>query len=99
MNKRFIILLDSVEDAQNKALIEWVKESKLGWWHWFQNSWLLASHDESWNARTIRDKLGELVPNVNCLVFELKDGEGTWSGFGPNKEPKDMFGWLRKNWE
>lgn len=99
MKKRFIILLDSTDDAQNKALIEWIKENKLGWWHWFQNSWLLASHSGNWTAGKIRDKLCEFFPGANILVFELNEGEGSWSGFGPTKEPKDMFGWLRKNWE
>lgn len=99
MKKRYIILLDSSTDAENKELIEWIKTEKLGWWHWFQNSWLLASHSNRWTAAMIRDKLCEVFPKANNLVFELKEGEGTWSGFGPNKEPKDMFDWIRKNWK
>lgn len=98
MKKRFVVMIDSVTEDQNKKFLAWVKEENVGWWHWFDNSWLISNNRDHLTAATIRDKAMEIYSGENVLVLELHEGEGTWSGFGPNSGDKDMFKWIRDNW-
>ena len=98
MKKRFVIIIEVSTKEQNDAFLAWIKAEKLGWWHWFQNTWLLSNPAGSLRASGIRDKLRECFGTANTLVLELKNGEDTWAGFGPKTDDKDMFKWLRKNW-
>ncbi len=99
MNKRFIIMLNSATAEQNNALLEWIKFEQVGWWHWLKDSWLIATRQNHLTAESVRDKIGEICPGVHNLVIELKEGEGTWAGFGPNTDDKNMFTWLKDNWK
>lgn len=98
MKKRFVLIIESSTKDQNDAFLVWVKEQRMGWWHWFQNAWLLSNPSGNLTASVIRDKAGEYFPGENTLVIELKEGEGTWSGFGPKSEKRSMFAWLKRNW-
>lgn len=96
--KRFIISIDSSNNAQNKALIDFIKSNKVAWWHWLENSWLIVDPAEKLTARKIRDALGKTHPKVNTLVIELRKGGDTWSGFGPAGKKRNMFDWLKNTW-
>lgn len=98
MNKRFIILIDNTDSDKDDKFIEFVKEEKLGWWHYLNNSWLIKTSKEI-RAKDLRDKVREIY-NENCLVIEIReDGADTWSGFGPKGENRNMFTWIHKNWK
>lgn len=99
MTKRFIVILHSATDEQNEAFLAWLREKKLGWWHWFQGSWLLATNSDSWTAAQVRDIVREKFSDVHHIVFELHEGEGTWSGYGPKGENNNMFSWINDNWK
>jgi|GEM_PF-842201 hypothetical protein len=101
MKRRFVILLDRSTPEQNKAFIEFLKTSDInGYWHWLNNSWLIATYNLEITGAQIRDKIKEIFPDVNNMVLVLnEDGTDTWAGFGPKSEDRDMFRWLRTNWK
>lgn len=99
MKKRFIVIIESSTKEQDDAFLAWIDDQHLGWWHWFQNVWLLSNPSGHLTASTVRDKIDEYFPRKDTLVIELKEGEGTtWSGFGPKSEKGNMFAWLKRNW-
>jgi len=100
MNIRLIVLHDKTTSQQDKAFNEWLKAEGIGWWRWFDGSWLLDSSSDNHTADKVRDKFIEIVPKVNVLVLELKaDGNDTWAGFGPSSKEENMFKWIRRTWK
>src|SRR5690348_12613400 len=99
MKKLFIVLVESSTDEQNTEFLEWIKAKNLGWWHWFQNAWLLTNSQGHLSSEVIRDELKSFFGTANTFVMELTNYDGAWSGFGPNTEKKNMFKWLHDNWK
>ena len=99
MKKRFIICLnDNTTKEQDKKFIEFIKENKLGWWHWLSNTWLISDSNGKLNAPDLRSKLKEFFPNNFNMVFEFGEDQERWAGYGTKNKDKDMFDWLKKNW-
>ena len=98
MRKRFIILMNPASTEQNDLFLKWINGEGLGWWHWFQGSWLLTNPKGHLTSVTIRDKLSEIFGLSNNLVIELRSTDDTWSGFGPSSPEKNMFKWIRDAW-
>lgn len=99
MSKRYIVALDSSTNEQNYALQDFIKENSLGWWYWIKTFWLIIDSKEKFSASDIRDVLNRTHPKVDCLVIELNEHGDTWAGYGPATEEKNMFKWIKKNWE
>jgi len=99
MKKRLIVLHDLTTSKRDEAFLNFLKKERMGWWRWFEGSWLLVTSNEAHTAESIRDTLVTIYPNVNLLVLELKpDGTDTWAGFGPSP-PQSIFTWLRDYWK
>ena len=98
MKKRFVVMIETSSKEQNDSFLEWIKEERLGWWHWFQNVWLLSNSRGHLSASDIRDKLKEFYGTANTLVLELRGADDTWSGRGPKNEKRNMFKWIKSNW-
>ena len=99
MKKRFIISLNSKTPEQEQVLVEYLKSSGYGWWHWLNNTWLIVDKKGTSSARRFRDELGRLLPGVRNVVFELRGHDDTWAGFGPSGGEQNMFEWIKKNWK
>lgn len=98
MKKRFIISLNSSTDEQDQELIKFIKDNHLGWWHWITNTWLISDARGKFTAKTLRTELRKIFPGVYLMVFELSEEGDTWAGFGPTAEDKNMFTWVKNNW-
>lgn len=98
MRKRFVVCLNSSTNEQNEKFKEFIKESRLGWWHWLSNSWLLVDSKGQCTASSLRDQLNRNYPGIHSLVLELRGDDDTWAGFGPSGEDKNMFKWIKENW-
>ena len=98
MKKRFIIFIEDSTKEQNDSLLDWIRSENIGWWHWFQGSWLLSNARGHLSASVIRDKLKQIYGTSNTFVIELNNGGDTWSGYGPDTDQKNMFTWIKKNW-
>lgn len=98
MRKRFIILMNPASTEKNDLLMQWIKDEGLGWWHWFQGSWLLSNSKGHLTATIVRDKLVEIFGPDHSLVMELRGKDDTWAGYGPSSPEKSMFKWIREAW-
>jgi len=98
MKKRFVVLIESSTKEQNEIFLSWIKSEGIGWFHWFQNTWLLSNVRGHLSASDIRSEVRKAYGSANTLVLELQGVNDTWAGFGPNSEEKNMFKWIRDNW-
>ena len=98
MKKRFSIHLNESTDLQNQAFREFIAAKKLGWWCWISNYWLIVDWKGELSARALREELDAIYPKTRKLVMEI-NGNTVWSGYGPNSSDKDMYAWLRQNWD
>lgn len=94
MSRYFVIGVATVTENQQKALRTYLGEIGT-WWNWISGFWLFVA-DEDIEARTLRDKTQEITNAARCLVVEVTPV--TWSGLGPSGEDKNMFKWIRRNW-
>jgi hypothetical protein len=93
--KRYIIAVNSVNPVADKAFITFLKATKLGWWHYINNVWLISDKKEKLESKVLRDKVVEIYSAKYCIVIEIGDDRDTWSGFGA----KGMFDWLKLHWK
>ena len=98
MKKRFVIALDSGTSEQDKAFQDYIESTNVAWWHWIKNVWLIGDNYDRVTAKGLRDKVCEIYPRIDNVVLELREDGDTWSGYGPNQEPRNMFKWLLNNW-
>jgi hypothetical protein len=98
MKHRYIVCIDNSTPEQEKAFIAFLEEKGMGWWHHLKNTWLLYKTTNSPNELIlIRDSVVRIFKNANNMVFYLAKGEGTWAGFGPSGEDRNMFKWINEN--
>jgi hypothetical protein len=97
MKRRFIVAVSGLDKGDQDAFVKFIREKSMGWWHWIDDVWLLTDRTESVTTTEIRDHLKALNSSRRCMVFEVPEDK-TWSGFGPNKPPQDMFHWIKNTW-
>ncbi len=97
MKKRFIVGMDTITEEQEKAFLKYLKTTRLAWWHWIDNFWLIVDRSEKFTAEKLQNEIKKLIPLERLLVIEVKGG-APWSGFGPKTEKLNMFNWLLYTW-
>jgi hypothetical protein len=95
MRKWFVVGIESMTAEQEKSFLEYIRDKRMGWWHWIPNLWLITGSDAV-GCSDIRDKLMNLAPAKNTLVLAVNPV--TWAGFGPKSDKRDMFRWLNRTW-
>lgn len=98
MKNRFIVCVDNSTKSQDNQFIEFLNENRLGWWHYLQNTWMIVDSSGQITITDLRDYAKEAFDNEYNMCFQLYEGEGTWSGFGPTSDNRNMFKWIRENW-
>ena len=98
MKKKFAVAMDTNSKSGNEEFKEYIRENGYGWWNRINGFWLLVDSNGELSASELSTDLDEFFPGARRLVIELKEDEGTWSGYGPNNEDKNMFTWIKKNW-
>jgi hypothetical protein len=95
-NRRFIIAVDGLNAAQERALHANVFKRE-SWWHWIDNIWLMTTRDEAISAGRIRDDIRRLSPKARIMVLEV--GHNSWATSGPgNAKGESMAKWLLSTW-
>ena len=96
MKKRFVVCYsDNIPKEKEMHFIQFIKDNKLGWWHWISNMWLLVDSSGQMTASILRDKICKLYSENRVMVIELDGDRDTWAGFGPT-QPKNMFDWIKQ---
>jgi hypothetical protein len=98
MKKRYIVCVNNSNKIQNEEFLKYLRQKKFGWWHYLDNTWLIVDTKGSSNVQEIRDKARDAFSNEYNIIFELKEGQGTWAGFGPSSKNRNMFKWIKENW-
>jgi hypothetical protein len=98
VKKRFVVALDSHTSAQDVKFKEYVSKAGYGWWYWIDGFWLLVDISGMLSAEQLRKDLSEIYPGVRLMVLEINGSTDTWAGFGPSGVDKNMFTWLKENW-
>lgn len=99
MKKRYIVSISGNTTAQeDEKFSAYLKEKRVGWWHWLTNTWLIVESSGLVDAKDLRDKAIEIYNGKNNLVLEIPDG-GNWFGYGPMTQNKDMFKWIKEYWD
>lgn len=97
MRRRFVIGVAGLDDEQNKQFRKYIA-AKGAWWHWIDNFWLMTTKNEMVTAEEIRDKIGQIKPDVRAVVFEFP-ADVTWATYGgKNAQGKNMSDWLVSPW-
>ncbi|HPQ43897.1 MAG TPA: hypothetical protein PKZ42_06670 [Syntrophales bacterium] len=91
--KRFILVIDNATEIQQNTVSNYFKDH-MGYWHWFSDAWLLTDSTNTWNVASIRDKVQELIPDVDMIVLAIESNTD-WAGFGQTKK----FEWLHDTWK
>ena len=99
MKKRFIVCISDFTKDKDVKFIEFIRNNRLGWWHWLPNTWLLSDPNGKLSVKQIRDQVRQIYDNEHVLVIEINNVGDTWSGFGPSSEQKNMFKWIKNNWK
>ena len=99
MSKRFIVVVDDnappfLRNAQNDRFVAYAKGKGMGWWCWIPSFWLLVDGSGKMTAKQLSSDVHDIFYG-RCFVAELREGEGTWSGYGS----EEMFEWVRDNWD
>jgi hypothetical protein len=96
MKRHFLIATDNLSRDDSRAVSDHIKALKVGWWHWIDNLWLIATEKDEVDATDLRDAIIELVAPANVLVVEFAEPV-TWAGYGPSTNRKNMFAWLQNH--
>ncbi len=94
MKGRFAIFVDRATKQQQDTITNYFKhERSVGYWHWFNDVWLITDVSKEFTTQMLRDKVQELAPGLTTLVMQIDNAKG-WSGFGSD----DKFNWIRETW-
>jgi hypothetical protein len=100
MRKRFVVSIADQPVAQvNLFQVNFIQKN-FGWWHYWNNFWLLTDDSAIWTADTIRENIVKSFPGVLCMVIEIQsNGQDTYAGIIPVESPLDPNDWLLKYWK
>ena len=92
---KFIIIADTHAPlaARNALTIRLKELGRWGWWHWFENIWLVVDPAERTTAQELRDVAGAALGFANVLVIRVEHAD--WAGLAPPA----MFQWIRDTWD
>ncbi len=100
MKKRFIVAIQGMTAEQEQAFADFLDSKSCGWWHWIYNFWLVVDPSETLTAASLRDEINTISPGLKRLVVDVTESRrAVWAGYGPSSEERNMFNWLREDWD
>jgi hypothetical protein len=93
----YMLVLNEATPDQINTVHEALKEHTRGWWHHFDNAWIVAG---DLNAGQWLDVVTPLIPNgrASVLVVQLPDDiqqRQSWAYYGI--DASERAGWLNEN--
>ena len=91
--KRFVVItLDQGTKERRDAITEVVKQLGLGWWHWFQDSWMIPNVPAETTPKAIYAKLEsvECLKLASIVVLAFDGVPDHWGRANP-----DSWKWLK----
>ena len=97
MKRRFVVAVENMTWAEDRAFVEWLRTKNLEWWHWIHGFWLVTTRSGDVSTEEIRNQLRKRTDGKDIMVLEI-GRPTTWSGYGPDTRERDMFKWIRGAW-
>lgn len=91
---QFVIGIEKLTERENESVRKHFSDVG-AWWNWIPGFWMVITREDMRPSK-LRDDIRELVPNKNLIVVRAESTG--WSGFGPATENRDMFSWIKRNW-
>jgi hypothetical protein len=93
--KKFIIATNQATSEQQNAITKLVKDMGWGYWHWFENLWLLQNVPDDWapggiHATLIRDPI---LKECSLIVMSVSDPISYWGN-----APQESWSWMFDKW-
>ena len=76
MKKRFVVCYsDNIPKEKEMHFIQFIKDNKLGWWHWISNMWLLVDSSGQMTASILRDKYVSFILKIELWLLNWMEIE------------------------
>lgn len=97
MKKRFMLTIEEISKAEDEAILDFCRTNNYGWWHWFDNFWLLFTEDMTVSPLELTEKINKLfTAQKELFVMEIPESHrNEWAGWGV----KEKFDWLGDGWK
>lgn len=95
MKKKFAVAASPITEAESREISTLFK-GRYSWWHWIDDFWLVTDSTGKLKASSIRDQINDIAPDARVMVVEVRGY--AWAGHGPGGGKKNMFTWMRENW-
>lgn len=93
--RKHVVLLDRSTAEERAAVQAAIKENADGWWHHFQDAWIVSGKTPKFWRDLVREHLSS--PESGVLVLALPEkGERGWAFYGPRLKAKTK--WLHGNY-
>jgi hypothetical protein len=94
--KKYVILLDRATPEERAAVQSAIKEKARGWWHHFQDSWIVSGETAKFWRDLVKENLNSPQSAVLVLSLPEEKAKRGWAYFGPRS--KDKTKWLHENY-
>ena len=98
MAREFVVAIQGGSADSRDKITQYVKGRGWGFWHWFDDVWLIAGVPEETTAKELYLHLSSLskeLETVSLLIFSMdkKESRSHWGRSNP-----DGWEWMRTNW-
>jgi hypothetical protein len=94
--KKHVIIIDQPTASARDAVHSIVKENAVGWWHHFNDAWIVTGHTPSYWRDKVKAVLNEPSSSVLVLALPHEEADRYWSLYGANASTKGR--WLHENY-
>lgn len=91
----YLILASGMKEEDADAFTVWLeKEAGVEWWHWLDNTWMVADNSEERDRLFWHRQVTERMPDSHSLILVLHDRVALVA-----RLPDEAADWLAKHWD
>jgi hypothetical protein len=93
--KKFIIATDHASPEQQNAITNHVKAMGWGYWHWFEDLWLLENVPDMWTPASIHTIFirEAILQECTIMIMNVSDPISYWGN-----SPQESWSWMLEKW-
>jgi|HubBroStandDraft_2_1064218.scaffolds.fasta_scaffold18665_5 hypothetical protein len=91
--KHFVLAGNELSPLQRNTITKYLSDTGYGYWHWFQDFWLVTSANNYVTSVNLRESLKLVVPGTHFMVFAVEPSPD-WAGVGNETWAE----WIHQNW-
>ena len=97
MSSSFVVGVEGLNEKEEEAILDALRDCGCGWWHWIENIWLIEHPSDEMRAAEIRKLVKDrLEGNNNVVVLRISCTD--WATYGPESEERSFAKWLKEHW-